>query len=329
MFGRKQSKENPEVALPRLSITGAFGKLPSEADFVQIDSNWRELKDLDDTLQNVYSELSRANQLDHFAGCGVLRTGGGDRQATVNLVYPSEDKSGRFYPFVLFHRLSEKGFYYKPDAQFAASLPAMTLAIGEPELAQLPGLPSPNWLTSLRQQPEYCTPMDPRLAKRAAMTMAEKVTLGHWLDVLVGQDPALRQDIIVGTILLLRQLKQGRIHRAYYGIWLPLPAGEHGVNCIAFWLQLLTAVMTDQRWRPDIVWSTMPDNNRLFILTKPLTSSALQATASATTSVTSFLGWNDVLPAEPNTELRQPVKQWISNEQASLLDIAIEWYQLL
>lgn len=329
MFGRKQSKESEEVSLPRVSITGAFGKLKSEPDFIQIDSNWREVRLLDETLQSVYSEMSRANRLDHFGGCGLLLTGGSDRQGLLALVYPSEDKSGRFYPFVLFNRLSETNYYLKPDATFAASLTAIDTALDIHSSVMLQEQPSTAWLAPLRAQPEHCTPMEARLAKRTAMTYAERATFDNWLTELVGTDSNMRHDIIVGLIALLGQLKQGRVHRAYLGIWLPLLTGEQRINSIAFWLQLLTAIMTAQNWRPDIVWSTGQSNNRLFILTKPLTSSALQAATDPQLAVSSYLGWQDVQTTQTRSDLQMAVKQWLAKPEASLLDIAIEWYQLV
>ncbi len=329
MFGRKQTKVTEEVELPRVSITGAFGKLKSEPDFVQIDSNWREVRVLDDTLQSVYSELSRANRLPHFGGCGLLLTGGSDRQGMLALVYPSEDKSGRFYPFVLFNRLSEANFYLKPDATFTASLAAMESTLNIDESVLSVNEPSTDWLASLRAQPEHCVPMEARLAKRTAMTFAERATFDLWLLEMVGTDIEKRKDIISGLLALLSQFKQGRIHRAYHGIWLPLLGGEQRLSSIAFWLQLLTATMSAQNWRPDIVWSTGPDNNRLFILTKPLTSSALQTATDAQLAVTGYLGWPDVPAIQNRSDLQLAVKQWLTKPDASLLDIAIEWYQLL
>ncbi|WP_165901857.1 type VI secretion system-associated protein TagF [Reinekea marinisedimentorum] len=316
-----------EVEVPRLSITGAYGKLPTESDFIQIDSNWREVRALDEILQSFYSELSRNQRLEHFRGCGLLLTGGSDRQGLVATVNPSEDKTGRFYPFVLFNRLADASFYNRPDATFTAGLSAIEDAIGE-ELQQADV--NSSWLGLLKAQPEHVSPIDTRRAKRKAMELAEQVSLEDWLNELAGNDMQLREHLIGGTLLLIRQLKQSRVHRAYHGIWLPLLSGTKRHSSIAFWLQLLTGVMNSGSWRPDIVWTTSGANDRLFILTKPLTLSSLQATADAQAALAAFLGWNDVMDVGglPD-EIKANAQQWVSKPEANLLDVAIEWYQLV
>jgi type VI secretion system ImpM family protein len=329
MFGRKQLKEAEEIALPRVSITGAFGKLKLEPDFIHIDSNWREVRLLDETLQSVYSEMSRADRLEHFSGCGLLLTGGSDRQGLLAFVYPSEDKSGRFYPFVLFNRLSDTNYYLKPDATFAAGLSELATALKTTSNVLTLEEPRAEWLALLRSQPEHCTPMDARLAKRSAMALAERETFTNWLTELVGTDTDMRIDFITGLLALLSQFKQGRVHRAYHGIWLPLLTGDQRSNSIAFWLQLLTGIMTTQNWRPDIIWSIGDSNNRLFILNKPLTNSALQASTDPQQVVSSFIGWQDVDTTQTRHNIQFALKQWLAKPDTSLLDIAIEWYQLL
>lgn len=327
MFRRKQPKVAPEIELPRLSITGAYGKLPAESDFIQIDSNWREVRALDEILQTFYSELSRNQRLDNFHGCGLLLTGGSDRQGLIAMVNPSEDKSGRFYPFVLFNRLSDSGFYNRPDATFAAGLNALEAAVNEPlDLCDIKS----SWLRLLKDQPEHVSPLDTRSAKRKAMELAENITLEEWLNELAGNDIQLRENLVGGTLLLIRQLKMSRVHRAYHGIWLPLMAGTKRHSSIAFWLQLLTGVMNTGTWRPDIIWTTSGVNDRLFVLTKPLTLSSLQATADAQAALAAFMGWSDLLAGDGlPEEIKVNAQQWISRPDASLLDVAIEWYQLV
>jgi len=327
MFRRKQPKEPEQVELPRLSITGAYGKLPTESDFIQIESNWREVRSLDEILQSFYSELSRNECLEQFQGCGLLLTGGSDRQCLVAFVNPSEDRSGRFYPFVLFNRLSDNRFYNRPDASFTAGLNAIEEAIKE-DLTKAEIKSS--WLELLRDQPEHVEPIDTRQAKRHAMTLAESVLLEDLLNELVGQDTQLREHLIGGVLLIIRQLKQSRVHRAYHGIWLPLMSGDNRHSSIAFWLQLLTGVMNAGNWRPDIVWTTRGTNDRLFVLTRPLTLSSLQATADSQAAVASFLGWSDAIAGSGlPEEVKVHAQQWIARPNANLLDAAIEWYQLV
>ena len=328
MFGRKLKNVEEAPVLPRLSITGVYGKLASEADFIQLDSNWREVKQLDEILQNVYLDLSRTNDQGQFKSCGILMTGGGDRQTLLALAYPSEDRAGRIYPFVVFNRLSDINFSLKPDAQLMACLEALKSVSGEN--LRLSQKPNSTWIDQVKALPEYQTVMDIRLAKREAMKQCEQLTLADLLLELAGADDVMQKKTMTGIALLLRQLKNGRIHRAYNGIWLPLLRDEHHGNSLTFWLQLLTAVMTNQNWRPDIVWTADQSNTRLYILSKPLTHSALKATTDGPASVNSYFGWHDALGDDSEAAKIQPqVEQWLQRKDTNLLDIAIEWYQLL
>jgi hypothetical protein len=273
-------------------------------------------------------DFSRANDQSEFNSCGILLTGGGDRQALIALAYPSEDRAGRIYPFVVFNRLSEMSYQLKPDAQLIAGLHALGSIRETPIL--LTDTPSSEWVKNAKALPEYQPVMDLRLAKRGAMNQCEKLTLNDLLVELVGPDEAMQKKLITGIALLVRQLKNGRVHRAYNGIWLPLMRDELHGNSLTFWLQLLTAVMTNQNWRPDLVWTSSTSSSRLFVLAKPLTHSALKATTDAQKSVSSYVGWHDALGDETEAQKLQPkVEQWLQRKDTNLLDIAIEWYQLL
>jgi len=328
MFRRKPQKDVEEQVLPRVSITGALGKLRSEADFVQIDGNWREVKNLDEILQGLYLNLSRSSQQKKFKGCGVLLTGGADRQGLTSIVYPSEDKAGRLYPFVVFNRLADAGFYYKPEALFMSGMQSMKKALSE-EL-NCGEVPEFNWLNRLSQLPERQAYSDLRSAKRNAMSIAEDVLLEEFLVSIAGHEQELKANFMTGVALLIKMLKENRVHRAYHGVWFPIPSYGKMENVIAFWLQLLSAVVPGNQWRPEIVWTSEIENSRLFVFTKPITSTGLMSTIDNEAATNGFLGWYDVLSSSDSSEnTKKLILPWLNRKSASLLDVAIEWYQLL
>ena len=326
MFGRKSPKKDEDQVLPRVSITGALGKLKSEADFVQLDANWREVKELDATLQGMYLNLTRAQHQSQFSGCGLIMTGGADRQGMVALIYPSADSAGRLYPFMVFNRLADNQFYHKPDALYASGIHSIEKSLAQ--ATSLDDTPKAEWLSRLKTLPEHQVYLDAKLAKRESMTLTEKMTLEDWLKSIAGDDQELRLNMLTGIVRLIQTLKQGRVHRAYQGIWLPLLVNESTKKALAFWLQLLSAVMSGHSWRPDIIW-TLHQQPRIFVLTKPLTNSALEATVYSNSEINSFLGWRDVLGQDDgsNERARTLALQWLKRTQTSLLDISIEWYQ--
>ncbi|MBU2862309.1 DUF2094 domain-containing protein [Reinekea forsetii] len=328
MFGRKQNKEMEEPVVNRVSITGGFGKISSEPDFINIDGQWREVKLLDETLQNLYKELSITMQQELFRGFGILLTGGGDRQNLAAMVFPSEDKAGRIYPFVVFNRLTDSAYYLKPDSIKIAGFNAIENAIGtsafELESARH------DWVNLLKDLPELQPEMDVRDAKRASMKAAEEVLLKDWLEDVVGSDFKSQKSFIEGNIQLIKQLKENRIHRAYHGISFPLGSTLNQESALSFWLQLITAVMNGQQWRPDIVWSKDSGTAHLFVLTKPMTSSSLKSVIEANVSTSSYLTWQDVLSEA--AQLNHPkdmIDQWLKKANTNLLDLAIEWYKVL
>lgn len=329
MFGRRKPKVEPEQpAPPRQSVLGGFGKLPSEADFVSVDTQWREVRELDDLVQRTFSELSRSQSGEALHTRGLLMTGGGDRQGLVAWMYPSQDKAGRAYPFVLFNRIAVSHYNYKPEAYLTEGTQRLVQIAGSRESLQVQ--PETQWLDALRAVPEYQTPMDVRVARREAMAHIEAASLVGWLDALVGPDPSAQKRFLCQTHALLQQLKQGRIHRAYHGIWLPLGHSDCAQLSLSFWVQLLSGAMANAEWRPDFIWSTEDNNHRLFVLTKPLTQSSLLATSTPQLAVQSFLGWQDLADVSvQSSSLAHVSQQWLAKPDTSLLDVAIDWYQQL
>lgn len=328
MFGRKDNKDQLDQPKPRISVTGAFGKCPWLADFVQLDSNWRDIKEIDELLQTAYLSFSRQASSGEFLGCGILRTGGEDRQGVVALVYPSEDSAGRVYPMVLFHHLKDSGFHYKPDALYSCASACLSAATNKDSIMEI--TPSEDVLAKLGSLPEHQTYLDARSSKRAGMTALEAVTFGEWLDDLCGSDESQSLDMLIGIVSLIKMLKQQRVHRAYGGIRFPLPATKNSEIHLGFWLQILSTVMSGFQWRPDMIWTSLTGNSELYVLSRPLTASTLETTQNAERARQGFLGWQDCLTyGQSEQELVAKLKPWLARRDVSMLDVAIEWYQLV
>ncbi|EAR09295.1 TagF domain-containing protein [Reinekea blandensis] len=326
MFGyRKAATEEVPEPTPQ-SLVGASGKLPSAADFIQVDAGWREVKALDGIIQTLYFQLPEQTRLTAFQSLGVLQAASIDRQGLLALIIPSMDSAGREYPFLVFNRVTDPEFSYKPDALFVSAMDRLSDLIEAPEMLSIERQSlDVSMLSDLNRSLSYC---DVRIARRQAMQMVETIRLQAFLQPLAGDDETSQRKALSGLIALLEVLKTRRLHRVYQGIWLPLPSGVTTAKSLAFWMQLLSAVINDKSWCPDVFWIDTEQDCRCFILTKPLTATAMELALHSADMNTQFLGWTDMAREALVTDSHQMMaSHWLGRKEANLLDLMIDWYQ--
>ena len=262
MFGfLKQQRAGAEGHTVEKPVISAFGKLPIRADFIKHRVDEREIRELDQWIQEGYALISRRLNGPHntpgFPQAIVHHAvfAGTDNQRTVlATIAPGSDRSGRWYPFVLATLARSQSLM-----QVQAAVP---LVYG-PFFRHAADIVGQRW----RQEPLETllgcldAVAEDSVAKgRSAMVERELGLLrATSLDVmremaleLGGGDAALFHQ---GVVDLVSAVVRRGPARTVWGIRLPLPAGEHAEAGLVFWLRLLDSLL-GQNWRGSYFWRT-------------------------------------------------------------------------
>lgn len=326
MFGYRKAQPEKPVETVSPSLVGASGKLPCEADFIQVDAGWREVKALDAIVQTLYFKLPEATRQSAFRTLGVLQAADSDRQGLLAIVMPSQDSAGREYPFMVFNRVTDPEFSNKPDALFASATIRLDSLMSIPQSLRLDS--STLEIEELKQVGRVNDYAEVREARRLAMKMIEGIPLQEFVLSLAGTELDRQTELLSGLMALMAMLKARRLHRVYQGIWLPLPDEMTVAQSLAFWMQLLSALIADKSWCPDVMWVAQEHGGRCYVLTRPLTATAMEMALSSEHRNAQYLGWTDMARESlTNEDHRQSAEVWLKKKDASLLDLAIDWYQ--
>lgn len=321
MFGFGATKES--VANKDVVRAGYTGKWPTHADFVSVNQRFREVNEVDHVLNGLYPELRSLGLESIEFSIGFCRVGGGDRQTVMGTVQSSQDSAGRLYPFMAFLRYTDPRLYYHPDYAMVAASQQMMRYMAE-------------------RDKSTDQPMDQTHLDAVSIQFEKQVIQQDWLILLekqlsaftardmfiqlVGSDYSFWRKQLACCLLLMIDFIANPHSKSTVGIWLPMGSQEHIGPISQFWLALLKA-FTHKDWRPDFFWTQQWVGNRLYVLCRPMTSSAL-ANVIAQTAMPRFVGWGDLLSSAPSKSL-QAIESYLCDRYTdeewshiSLLDLS-------
>lgn len=321
MFGFGATKET--VASKEVVRVGYTGKLPTHADFVSANQRYREINELDHVLNGLYPEL-RALGLESIRfSIGFCRVGGGDRQTVIGTIESSQDSASRRYPFMEFLRYTDPRLYYHPDYAMVAASQQMVPYMADREVEA-------HRLSTQVHLDAVSIEFEKQVIKQDWLILLEKqlsaFTARDMFVQLVGSDYSFWRRQLACCLLLMRDFIANPYSKSTVGIWLPMGSQEHLGPISQFWLSLLKA-FTHKDWRPDVFWTQQWVGNRLYVLCRPMTTSAL-ANVIAQTNLPRFVGWGDLLSSGPSNNL-QAIEDYLCDrytdadwENFSLLDLS-------
>ncbi len=263
MFGfLKNNKPAPRPA-PAIGsgAVGCFGKLPIRADFIKYNASHREVVALDQWIQEGYGLMSRRTN-----GAGpdafvvkpvhhVVFTGTQHDRTVLATLVPSEDRSGRRYPFVIFNLTGQPYLYEAPTA-----LPLAYDAFFA-KAAELAGQhwrnePFETLTAHLDIMREGYTDRGRRDLVEREFELLQQTDLALLWD---GIAPALgdipREHLLHALVETLKTVSRRGPHRTHWGLRLPLPAGEGRLGVLTFWLRTADSILGRDTWRPNYFWS--------------------------------------------------------------------------
>jgi len=119
MFQETKNLNNPNIS------TGFFGKLPGFNDFIKYNAAGKEILTIDNWIQEglALAKLKFKNEwknhYDNLASINFVYPFTGTDSTTIGVIFPSNDKSGRSFPFLMFSNFKKNinvdlSFYLLP-----------------------------------------------------------------------------------------------------------------------------------------------------------------------------------------------------------------------
>lgn len=321
MFGFGAEKKLRE-AQPASIELGYLGKLVSRADYLQHCAGSREVLALDSCLKDwLVLQQSRGQPSLPERGMGFLMVGGLDRQGLCGYLFPSEDSHGRLYPFFYFARWSDVALFFRPAPLFFGSW-KLFQSRGE-ELAWPRVCPEETQVHGFQDFTGTDAAYQGRRLVSQSMSGLAELTLGHWLNHMVGGDPSLQIKMLAGCRSLIDKYRSPVNGRLSEDLSLPLGTPELAPHSLLFWLHLLSGMGAQSLWRPDMVWTLDDSLCRLFVLSKPMTASRLDQLFNPADSPGRLPDWSQA-DARPH---REWATELVSQPEHLMLDVLIRWSQ--
>ncbi|MDK1288250.1 type VI secretion system-associated protein TagF [Pseudoalteromonas umbrosa] len=249
-FSNKKPNKVP-VSLP----FGFMGKSPIQADFVKYHVDSREVINMDHWLQEGYAHVCRSalqgdSHFDDQLTTLFFIAGGEADNSMMGVLQPSQDKSGRQYPFSSFILCSNADFKTHPAFLLYERFNIIRSLILNHELIKSASSLEMMQKTAHELQPlgEMC---DQELDFNTSMEALRKQPIERIWFALGLSTVEQRGALIEQLMHALKGLSAQGCKRSQFGIKLPMPQlGDDSKLVVAFWLHLITNTVADNHWQP-------------------------------------------------------------------------------
>ncbi|MFQ3282324.1 hypothetical protein [Reinekea sp.] len=272
-FSTKHDSTNHDYLEPPLKI-GYLGKVSFEADFISLNANYREVTEFERIFVGYYSRSVRNKSVDEvcFKGCLVCLAGGDNRQGLFVSVLPSQDSVGRLYPFMVFARLCDPEYYFRPNSLFFLADEVIRLhGINDGNLNAVIEAAHLNALSD--ENSEDTSQRSYRYSSQRSMEKLANFSCFQFRNLMIEDFKSDWVSILMFSMEQIFQFSTSGQSTRFNGIGLPIPISKCRSEVCLFWLQLIASIMPKGNWRPDIVIPT--NTTTMFLLTRPLTESTL------------------------------------------------------
>ncbi|MCO7251101.1 type VI secretion system-associated protein TagF [Pseudoalteromonas sp. Ps84H-4] len=253
MFGLFNRKKQP--LLVKQFAYGYMGKTPVRPDFVKLNISSRESVAFDHWLQEGFAHLNRGTKdgkaaaLDGVASLFFV-SGNSDDGSLLGVLQPSEDSSGRFYPFSSFIHSGLDTYKRHPAFLFLYASHVIEHLLGVNNR-----IVNANSIEEMAEQA--------KAYNKVADALKHLPNLNQELDKLRTMPMSLiwqhlgiselhnRAILIEELSAVLKSVANRGCLRTQFGIRLPMPAFSHESALVAgFWLHLIASVVADHNWQP-------------------------------------------------------------------------------
>jgi len=257
-FLRQPKESAAERAILERPRIAAFGKLPIRADFIKLNVSDREIRELDEWVQEGYALVSRrlngAQGDAAFPDAGIhhaVFSAQNERRPVLATIGPGSDQSGRWYPFIV-STVAQLPFL----KQTQAAVPV----IYQRFYADSSTVVSQRWRTEpldtllgcLESLAAQCNQEQRSQVVERELGLLRATSLGciHALAEEYGDAAVFYQGV---CDLLANVIRRGP-SRTSWAIQLPLAHGDQAQATLVFWLRLIDSVL-GRSWSANYFWN--------------------------------------------------------------------------
>lgn len=253
MFNLFTKKKTP--TLVKQFNYGYMGKTPVRPDFVKLNISSRESVALDHWLQEGFAHLNRGRKVNNTAPLHGVKSlffisGNSDDGSLLGLLQPSQDSSGRFYPFSSFIHSGVDTYKRHPAFLFLFASHVIEHLIGVNDRV----IDAPSSMAMADQAHAF---------NKVADALKQQPNLNQELDKLrlvpmsviwqhLGIEDLHHRAVLIESLSeVLKSIANRGCLRSQFGIRLPMPQFSHESALVAgFWLHLVASVVADHNWQP-------------------------------------------------------------------------------
>ncbi|MCF2827839.1 MULTISPECIES: type VI secretion system-associated protein TagF [unclassified Pseudoalteromonas] len=306
MFGFFNNKKVAKV--PTTQPFGFMGKNPIQADFIKFNVDSREAITLERWLQEGYADMSRQALIKDVSSQKEQSTlffiaSGQDENCLLGTLQPSEDKSGRQYPFCSFVLSSNADYKQNPAFLFSECGSAFkSLSLSHELIRNCSSVEQMRHSAQeLKQVSELVSqPID----FDKAMSSLRASPIQRVWDALELEDLDQRAQLISQVMSALKMIKTQGCLRCQFGLKLPMPqVGEDTQLLGAFWLHLITNMVADHHWQPWCFYNygQLSQKASLVVYCRPMPASYFASVWLEHNSLSTTINLTGTLPQHPVT----------------------------
>ncbi len=281
MFGLFNKESKPTQRVIKQDIVGCTGKLPVHPEFIKYNIKTRDAIALDKWIHEGVSLLNRRfgdKWKYSFSESPIHKfvfTGREEYRTITGVINPSQDSSGRHYPFCGFTSI---------DNPVYKSLQSLLVHSYSDYYDTVINLMTQDWtglsmnnvtksIDSTKQQNENIT--KGKLLDNTIELLKSHIMVDFWNDLLPGSSLEMRAALIKTTVSTLQTVARRSPSRVHWGIRLPLSSKIESSHYITFWLQLCEVILSGRTWSAHYFWNYPAPNfpARLTLFFKPVSAS--------------------------------------------------------
>ncbi len=283
MFSIFKRKDNNQAKQQKYDF-GYLGKTKLRPDFIKLNINFRESVALDHWIQEGFAHVSReqVNQnlaTTSYADCLFFMSGTKEDSALLGLIQPSEDSSGRKYPFSSFVNCQQTAYKSHPSCLFLNATQAIEHLLGTTKQIFASGsvLEMESQASQLTQ---VANALKDEFHPHILIDEMRKIPMAEFWQAIGLADISARASLIEESSLLLQSMANRGCLRSQFGLKLPMPEFSHqGAIIGAFWLHLITMMVADHNWQPWFFYHLGDQHNQpsITVFTRPVPASYFSA----------------------------------------------------
>jgi type VI secretion system protein ImpM len=283
MFGLFSKTSQPQVNVRHPELVGCFGKMPIHGDFIRHNVQCGEAVAFENWVQEGVSLVTRKHPgawpevYRNFPPLNFVLVGEEQERTLAGSLVPSQDRSGRPYPFSVL---------LASDDRMLRELPPLVPHIYQSFFQETAEICTAKWhhepLTRLTGRVDGISRRDTGLTRRQLLDSQtlplREIFLGDfWHNAFSGAEAPTPEQLFSTLIGALKTVVRRGPARTSWGLRLPLPqTGEPG-PLVIFWLQLIDAMLGECGWRAHYFWNGAGPQHpsRLTVFFRPLPGSFL------------------------------------------------------